>query len=144
MKYFSIEELTRSSTAKARGIDNTPTKRNVHYLTRLIENTLDPLRELWGKPIRVNSGYRSPALNKAIGGTSNSSHMYGYAADITTGSKEENKALWNKLVASDIPFTKAINEQDYSWIHISYIPGNISRIKLKAIKKNGRWIYMNV
>ena len=68
MKYFTIEELTRSTTARQRGIDNTPSQQVIDNLTALVNNVLDPLRQAWGKPIHVNSGYRCPALNKAVGG----------------------------------------------------------------------------
>ena len=67
MKYFTIEELTRSTTARLRGIDNTPSQQVINNLIALVDNVLDPLREAWGKPIHVNSGYRCRALNKAVG-----------------------------------------------------------------------------
>ena len=67
-KYFSIEELCKSDTATEKGIDNTPSSEVVEKLNMLIDNVLDPLREAYGKPIYVNSGYRCPALNKAVGG----------------------------------------------------------------------------
>lgn len=97
MKYFTIEEMTKSSTAKANGIDNTPSEEGVLKLQKLIEAVLDPLREWYGKPIKVNSGYRCEALNKAIGGAKSSQHMLGEAADITVGSKEENEKLFNYI-----------------------------------------------
>ena len=69
MKYFSISELTFSTKARELRIDNTPFSYEVvDNLTNLTENLLDPIREMWGKPIQVNSGYRCPALNKAVGG----------------------------------------------------------------------------
>ena len=68
MKYFTIKELSHSDTAVARGIDNTPTGEVVHNLTELVENVLDPLREKYGKPIRVSSGYRSAVLNRSVNG----------------------------------------------------------------------------
>lgn len=144
MKYFKIEEFIRSNTAKARGIDNTPGSDIVAKLTDLVDNTLDPLREIYGKPIHVNSGYRCPALNKAVGGASNSGHMYGVAADIDAGSKTQNQRLWRLVIDNNIPFTKMINEQDYSWIHIAFDASNVSKTKLKAVKQNGRWVYYNV
>lgn len=69
MKYFTISELTRSDKARELHIDNTPFSYEVvANLENLIENILDPIREAWGKPLHVNSGYRCPALNKAVGG----------------------------------------------------------------------------
>ena len=84
MKYFTIRELTKSNTAVRKGINNTPNSTIINSLTELINNVLDPLREKWGAPIKVSSGYRCPALNRAIGGATNSQHMKGEAADITS------------------------------------------------------------
>lgn len=140
MKYFTYEELTFSATAKKQHIDNFPyfNREVFTNLRTLVETTLDPLREIWGKPIRVNSGYRCPALNKAVGGAANSSHLRGQAVDITTGSKVDNKRLWDLLIESPIPYTKVINEKNYSWLHVSLDINNISRIKLKEV--NGKYI----
>ena len=82
MKYFSISEMTRSDTARRLGIDNTPSNEIKKNLTLFIEKVLDPIREDWGSPIIVSSGYRCPELNKAVGGVKTSGHMYGYCADL--------------------------------------------------------------
>lgn len=82
MKYFTIKELIDSDTAKAKGINNSPTTEVRANLVTLIETLLDPLREAWKSPIRVTSGYRCAALNKAVKGSSTSAHLYGCAADI--------------------------------------------------------------
>lgn len=144
MKYFTIEELTRSETARVRKIDNTPNEVITEHLKALVDNTLDPLRSLWGNPLHVNSGYRCPQLNKAVGGASNSGHMYGFAADITAGSQDANRRLWYTLINSNIPYTKVINEQDFSWLHIAFDKSNITKIKLRAEKKNDNWVYYRV
>ena len=81
-KYFELAEFIRSDIAKKKGIDNTPSFEVVANLEELVENFLDPLREAYGKPIKVTSGYRCPALNKAVGGSSTSVHLIGYAADL--------------------------------------------------------------
>lgn len=141
MKYFTIDELARSSEAKRRGIDNTPPQSATANLKALVENILDPLREMWGKPIKVNSGYRCPKLNAAVGGSSQSSHMSGCAADITTGTQETNGELLELLMGSGLPYTKVIDEQYCSWIHITFIKGKPRRENIKAVKKNGKWIY---
>ena len=120
MKYFTIQELTRSNTAEAKGIDNTPTPEEEKKLVALIENVLDPLREMYGGPITANSGYRSPALNKAVKGSSTSQHVRCEAADITGGNKEANKRLF-ELIREKLPFDQLINESDYSWVHVSYV-----------------------
>lgn len=126
MKHFTIEEMTESSTAKARDIDNTPSQEILAKLQKLIEAILDPLREWYGKPIRVNSGYRCEALNKAVGSKANSQHLYGEAADITAGSKEENKKLF-EYIKDNLPFDQLINESDFSWIHVSYREGRLRK-----------------
>ena len=82
MKFFSIEELTQSATAKRLGIDNTPSDKIKKNLTLFINTVLDPIREDWGGPIIVSSGYRCPELNKAVGGANTSGHQYGYCADL--------------------------------------------------------------
>lgn len=82
MKYFTITELTKSATATKQGIDNTPSAEVTANLTALVDKVLDPLREIYGKPIYVSSGYRCPKLNKAVGGVSNSQHLKGEAADL--------------------------------------------------------------
>lgn len=124
MKYFTIAELTRSTTAQLRGIDNTPSQQVIDNLTALVENVLDPLRQAWGAPIHVNSGYRCPALNKAVGGVPASQHMLGQAADITAGSRAKNQSLYRLLRQLNLPVDQAINEHDFSWLHVSYGPRN--------------------
>lgn len=126
MKHFTIEEMTESSTATAKGIDNTPSKDIEAKLQKLIEAVLDLLREWYGKPIRVNSGYRCEALNEAIGGSKTSQHCLGEAADITAGSKEENEKLFN-YIKDNLPFDQLINESDFSWIHVSYREGRLRK-----------------
>lgn len=122
MKYFTLSELCRSDTALARGIGNIPDPGTEANLRLLVDNVLDPVRELYGGPIRVNSGYRCPDLNKAVGGAAKSQHLSGQAADITTGKIGANKVLFDLIRTSDIPFDQLIDESNYSWIHISYSP----------------------
>lgn len=130
MKYFSIKELCSSDTARARGIDNTPTTKVELALTNLVDNVLDPLREWYGKPIIVNSGYRSPKLNTEVGGSKTSQHMKGEAADITAGSKEENKKLFD-YIKSNLVFDQLIDESNFSWVHVSFKPAGNRRQILK-------------
>lgn len=120
MKYFTIKELCKSSTATLKRIDNTPNSEIVNNLEQLVDNILDPLREAYGKPIKVNSGYRCEALNVAVGGSKTSQHRYGLAADITTGSRLENKKLFILAKQLNLPFDQLIDEKAYSWIHISF------------------------
>lgn len=120
MKYFTIKELCKSSTATAKGIDNSPNSEIVKNLEQLIDNILDPLRERYGKPITVNSGYRCSELNKAVGGSKTSQHMKGLAADITVGSPKKNKVLFDLIKEMDLPFDQLIDENKLSWVHVSY------------------------
>lgn len=113
MKHFTIKEFTRTNT----GLDNTPSKEVTENLTFLVENLLDKVREEYGNPISVNSGYRSPEVNKAVGGAKTSQHLTGCAADITTGSKSGNEKLFN--IIKQYEFDQLINEHNFSWIHIS-------------------------
>lgn len=124
MKYFSIPELTASPTARRLKIDNTPSREVVGRLTLLVENVLDPLREAYGQPIIVTSGYRCPALNKAVGGVKNSQHILGEAADIRTVSDkpEDNRRLFNLCRTLKLPFDQLIDEYGYNWIHVSFSP----------------------
>ena len=103
MKYFTIKELTRSDTARHLGIDNTPPASAVMALNELVDHVLDPLREAWGGPIHVNSGYRCPELNKIVGGTPTSQHQRGEAADITVGTRSGNRRLLALIKRLDLP-----------------------------------------
>lgn len=126
MKYFTMGEMMRSDTAARKGINNKCTKEDAERLKKLIENVLDPLREAYGKPIVVNSGYRCPALNKAVGGSKTSDHMKGCAADIvgTPNTKSENKRLFELVKSLDLPFDQLIDEKNLSWVHVSHREGN--------------------
>lgn len=119
MKHFTIEELCRSETARSRGIDNTPTEDVKRNLEALVGNVLDPLREWYGKPIYVNSGYRCPALNKAVGGVASSQHLTGQAADIDVNDRAENRKLM-KHIEENLDFDQLIWENGGAWVHVSY------------------------
>jgi uncharacterized protein YcbK (DUF882 family) len=145
MKYFTIRELTKSTTAIKRHIDNTPSKEIERSLTALVEKVLDPLREAYGKPIIVTSGYRCPKLNAIVGSTPSSQHVKGEAADIKSvhDTPEENKKLFDLIVKMKLPFDQLINEHNYDWVHVSF-GARHRRQKLKAVRKNGRTVYVNV
>lgn len=130
MKHFTIKELSHSDTALIRGIDNYPTAEAISNLTKLVDNVLDPLREKYGKPVYVSSGYRSPALNRSVNGATSSQHRLGEAADITAGSKEENKKLF-EIIKKELPHDQLINEKNFSWIHVSYREGRNRKQTLK-------------
>ena len=126
MKYFKIEELTHSQAAKAHSIANVPTAEALKNLEQLVCNVLDPLRERWGVPIYVNSGYRCPLLNKKVGGVATSYHLRGMAADITAKSVFYNTALYTELRILHreglIPLTECYMERQGLYIHLAYDP----------------------
>lgn len=129
-KYFSIAELTKSDTANKLKINNNPTKEIENNLNQLVDNILDPLRESYGEPIIVSSGYRCSQLNKAVGGASTSQHTKGQAADIHTKSntKEDNKKLFDLIKSLKLPFDQLIDEYGYKWVHVSYSSRNRRQI----------------
>jgi len=122
MKYFTMGEFMRSNKAAKLGIDNKCRKEHVPNILALVDNVLDPLREAYGKPIHVNSGFRCPKLNAAVGGSPTSDHMNGRAADIagTPDNKEENKKIFDLIMSLKLPFDQLIDEYDFKWIHVSY------------------------
>ncbi|MFI3320888.1 MAG: D-Ala-D-Ala carboxypeptidase family metallohydrolase [Rikenellaceae bacterium] len=119
-KYFSVAELSRSQVASSRGIDNAPQGDIKDSLEVMIDKLLDPVREAWGAPITVNSGYRSLALNSAVGGVATSQHTKGQAVDITAGSPEKNKQLFDLVISKGFDFDQLIDERNYTWLHLSY------------------------
>ncbi len=121
--YFSQEELCRSQVAASRGISNMPTIQIKQKLDILINKLLDPIRGKWGRPIIVNSGYRSLELNACVGGVATSQHTKGEAADITTGSKQGNKELFDLIINCGFEFDQLIDERNYTWLHVSYRDG---------------------
>ena len=112
-KNFTLRELTKTNT----GIPNLITDLEIDNLTRLCERVLQPLRDEYGSPIMINSGYRSQQVNKAVGGVPTSQHTKGEAADITAGSREESKKLFKILKTME--FDQLIN-YNYRFIHVSY------------------------
>lgn len=118
MRYFKLIEFTASATARELDIDNTPTKDAIENIEALVSKVLDPLRDAFGKPIYVKSGYRCVDLNKAVGGVKNSQHLKGEAADITANSREDNQWLF-KYIRDNLQFDQLIDEYNYSWVHVS-------------------------
>ena len=118
-----MAELLHSNTAVREKIANTPTESIIISLTKLADKVLDPLREWYGKPIKVNCAYRCQKVNKLVGGATTSQHLKGEAADITAGSAAENKKLMDHIIKA-LPYDQAIYEFDGQWIHVSYSERN--------------------
>ena len=121
--HFTLNEFTYSDTARAQGIDNSlPSDAVLMNLKALCHNVLEPLRLRYGKPIRISSGYRCPKLNKAVGGVASSQHVFGQAADLNVGSREENARLFELIQDMKLPFDQLIDEYGMAWVHVSYSP----------------------
>lgn len=131
MKYFTFAEFSKSDTATRLGIDNTIPESAKGAIEQLVNQVLDPLRQAWGRPIIVTSGYRCPKLNSAVGGSKTSHHVKGMAADISAGNKVDNKRLYDLIIALNLPFTQLIDESDFTWVHVSLDPANVKRQTLK-------------
>jgi hypothetical protein len=144
--HFSYAELTRSTTAVRKGLSNSPTKEHAANLVQLCNEVLEPLRKLYGRPIRISSGYRSLALNKAVGGSASSHHCYGMAVDIDQGNPAENMKIFNLLKAYG-NFTQLIYEfgnleDGPDWVHVSYDKDDLSREILRAVKVGSKTQYV--
>lgn len=139
-KYFTLDELTATGT----GIENNPNSSALVNLRNLVESILDPAREKLGMPIKVNSGYRSQAVNSKIGGAKNSQHLKGEAADLDCS---DNAKLFN-LICDNFLFDQLIweggNDIQPNWVHVSYkTQGNRCEV-LKMVKVNGRSTYVRM
>lgn len=126
--HFKLSEFINSPTAKAKGIDNTPSVSVVTNLTRICQEILEPLREFAGQPIIIGSGYRCPALNKAVGGVPNSQHQTGEAVDIHIPNNETG-LRWFTWMMSNLRFDQLIKEKATKasksfWIHVSLKASN--------------------
>jgi uncharacterized protein YcbK (DUF882 family) len=136
-KNFTLEEMSYSSTADAKGISNYPDQKAQENLKKLCKDILQPIRDKFGKAIYINSGYRNPQLNRLLGGSQSSQHITGAAADIDCN---ENKKLWDLIVSminsGEITVGQLIWEKGNSmapdWIHISLPYTKVNQIlKLK-------------
>ena len=123
IKYFSLSEFINSPTAKRLGIDNLPTFEVVDNLNRLADY-LDCIREKLGKPILVNSGFRCPVLNKAVGGVSNSQHLKGLAADVVCADMESLEKVLRETGGFDQLIKEHRNGSNSFWFHVSVCPRN--------------------
>ena len=147
MTYFTISELTASDTAKAKGIDNSPTTAVRANLVALIETLLDPLREAWKSPIRVTSGYRCAVLNRAVGGSNTSAHLYGCAADIVplNGKIAEFKAFCRDYFSARRHLYDQVILEDNGkseWVHIGLKTADGRKRGQLMEYKNNRYTYL--
>jgi hypothetical protein len=146
-KNLALAEVTRSETAKRRGISNMPTPEHIENFKKLAENVFQPIRDHFGVPIRISSGYRSAALNKAIGGASSSQHCKGEAIDIDMdGTTVTNKQIFD-FIKDNVNFDQMIwefgTDTNPDWVHVSYNSDGAQRKQiLKAIKKGGATAYV--
>lgn len=140
-KYFTLAELTRSTTASRLGIENYPASDHLENLKALVANVLDPLREAIGKPIIISSGYRNPEVNRRVGGVTTSQHATGQAADLTV--KGMTPAQIIKVAKGrGIPYDQIIDEFG-SWVHVSYGPRHRRQVLAAVRDSSGRTIYTN-
>ena len=129
MKYFSLSEFSHSDTAVSLGIDNTVPCEYIPKIQHLVHCVLDPIREHWGLPIRVTSGYRCPELNARVGGVKTSYHLRGMAADIPpkNGFLYELYAFVERMfVDNKMPITECYIDRTKGYIHIAYDPDRYS------------------
>ena len=122
--HFTIEEMYASATAKAKGINNKPNVQQMINLVYLCAYVLEPLRVAMGEPIKIGSGFRCAALNKAVGGAWNSQHTKGQAADLCIDGDLKKGRRWFEYIKKHLPFDQLIWEHDKSgtyWIHVSYV-----------------------
>jgi zinc D-Ala-D-Ala carboxypeptidase len=132
-KNFTLAEMTFSQTATRNNIKNIPDQQDIKNLKLLCQKILQPLRDNLGKPIKITSGYRSPALNKAIGGSQNSQHSLGQAADIVVVGMTARQ-ICQRIIKLNLPYDQLILEFD-SWCHVSY--SSRHRRQVLTINRNG-------
>lgn len=142
---FSLAEMTKSDTALRLDMDNTPGEEEITNLTALAENVLQKVRDHFGKGVKVNSGFRHPDVNGAVGGSKTSDHCKGMAADIEIpGVANAELAEW---IVENCEFRQVILEfytpgiPDSGWVHVSYNPDDNKKQVLTAMKENGKTVY---
>jgi hypothetical protein len=146
-KHLSLAEVSRSETAKRRGINNTPSGEHLENFKKLAENVFEPIREHFGVPIHISSGYRSKELNAAIGGSLTSQHCQGEAIDIDMdGTSITNAQIFN-FIKDNLNFDQMIWEfgtnSNPDWVHVSYeSTGKQRKQILKAVKAGGKTSYV--
>ena len=145
-KHISDKESVYSRTALRLDIDNTPTKEHKQNMVKLAEEVFEPLRAYVGGPIKINSFYRSPKLNKAIGGSTKSQHCNGQAIDIDDTFGRATNAEMYRFIKDHLDFDQIIwefgNDKNPNWVHVSYVSPQDNRNRcLQAYKENGKTKY---
>lgn len=143
-KYFDYDEMLNSSTAKAQGIDNTPTDDVVIANIMYTLKCLDTIREAWGQPIIITSGYRCYDLNRAVRGAKNSQHTHGEAADIITRGAKNNKQLY-EFIRDNYMYDQLLQEKpdkkgNCGWVHVSFLSDIFAQRRQALIFQNNRYI----
>lgn len=144
---FSLQEMTKSETALRKNMPNVPTEADIANMKLLAEKVLQPLRDHYGVGIKVNSGYRSPDVNAAVGGSRTSDHCKGQAADIEIAGIPN--ATLAQYIKDSLQYTQLILEfytpgvPDSGWVHVSYDANNLKCQTLTATKKDGKTAYLN-
>jgi hypothetical protein len=143
---FTLHEMTKSETALRLGLSNEPGEAEIESLTTLCEKVLQPVRDHFARGVKVNSGFRHPDVNKAVGGSTASDHCKGFAADIEIpGVPNAELAQW---IADNLEFRQLILEfytpgiPDSGWVHVSYNPDDLKKQVLTATKQNGKTVYL--
>jgi len=142
---FSLHEMIKSETALRQNLDNTPGEAEIANLKLLCEKILQPVRDHYGKGVKVNSGFRHPNVNAAVGGSRTSDHCKGQAADIEIPGIPNAELA--KYIVDNFKFTQVILEfytpgiPDSGWVHVSYDPANLKCQPLTAMKENGKTVY---
>lgn len=136
-KHFTIEELYASATAKARGINNKPDVHQMINLVYLAAYVLEPLRVAMNEPVKIGSGFRCQALNRAVGGVSNSQHLTGQAVDLCIDGDLKKGRRWFDYIRNHLPFDQLIWEKNPKtgsyWVHVSYVYQDFGRNRRQVI-----------
>lgn len=135
--HFTLEELYASATAKAKGINNKPNVQQIINLVYLTAYVLEPLRVAMNEPIKIGSGFRCEALNKAVGGVSNSQHMKGQAVDLCIDGDIKKGKKWFDYIRKNIPFDQLIwehNAKGSYWVHVSFVFPDFGRNRRQVIE----------
>ena len=140
-KHLSRAEFERSDAATNYGINNSMNSGQLAKAMALAINCFEPIREHLGKPIRVNSGYRSPAVNKRIGGALTSQHSLGEAIDLDLHDRDLFEWIIDNVVFDQLIY-EAGNDAEADWFHISYREGHNRKQVLRMIKKGGKSTYI--